>query len=202
VLLPAIVLGLVVVLKLAAGGVLGGATPISTLAPFARTFRQDLPSLSDLFDVYSMLGVMWLLAVCHLPGPTAFQRRALVYAVLVVLQLTVSRGDEGRNLSHLFPVMIPLAMLDVQRALGAGGRQGAILASLLVVGCALSMVHARWTILEPAALRYGLVALGSALALAVAWGLPMISPPGGRKPCAPTGAEGGSPAGEDHGDER
>ena len=70
-----------------------------------------------------MLGVLWLLALPHLPGPTAFQRRALVYAALVILQLTVSRGDEGRNLSHLFPVVIPLAMLDVQRVLGVGGRR-------------------------------------------------------------------------------
>src|SRR5687767_15845674 len=38
VLLPTAVLGVVVVLKLAAGGVLSGATPLATLAPFARTF--------------------------------------------------------------------------------------------------------------------------------------------------------------------
>jgi hypothetical protein len=175
VLLPTAVLGVVVVVKLAAGGVLGGATPLTVLAPFARTFRQDLPSLSDLFDVYSMLGVMWMLAARHLPGPTAFQRRALLFGALVVLQLTVSRGDEGRNLSHLFPLVIPLAMLDVQRALGAGGRLGSVLAALLAVGCALSMVHARWTFLDAAGLRYGLVALGTALALAIAWGWPLVA---------------------------
>lgn len=175
VLVPTAVLGVVVVVKLAAGGVLGGATPLTVLAPFARTFRQDLPSLADLFDVYSMLGVTWVLAVRHLPGPIPFQRRALVFAALVVLQLTVSRGDEGRNLSHLFPIVIPLAMLDVQRALGAGGRLGSVLAALLVVGCALSMVHARWTVLDAAVLRYGLVALGTAMALAIAWGWPLIA---------------------------
>jgi hypothetical protein len=173
-LLPATVLGVVVVGKLAAGGVLSGATALATLAPFARTFRQDLPSLSDLFDVYSMFGVLWLLAARNLPGPTWFQRRTLVYAVLVILQLTVSRGDEGRNLSHLFPVVIPLAMLEVQRALDTGGRLGWTLAILLVVGCAASMVHARWTPLESAALRYGLVASGTALALAIAWGPPLL----------------------------
>jgi hypothetical protein len=173
-LLPAAALGVVVVVKLAAGGVLSGATPLATLAPFARTFRQDLPSLSDLFDVYSMFGVLWPLAARNLPGPTWFQRRTLVYAALVVLQLTVSRGDEGRNLSHLFPVVIPLAMLEVQRALDTGGRLGRTLAILLVVGCAASMVHARWTPLESAALRYGLVASGTALALAIAWGPPLL----------------------------
>jgi hypothetical protein len=172
--LPSALLGLVVVLKLAAGGVLGGTTPISTLAPFARTFQQTLPSLPDLFDVYSTLGVIWLLALRHLPGPTSFQRRALVYAVLVIMQLTVSRGDEGRNLSHLFPVFIPLAMLEVQQTLAIGGRLGAGLAIALVVGCAASMVHARWTFIEPAALRYGLVAVGTTLALAVAWGRPQF----------------------------
>ena len=39
----------------------------------------------------------------------------------------------------------------------------------LVAACAFSMVHARWTILEPAVLRYGLVALGTVVALAIAW---------------------------------
>lgn len=181
ILLPSAVIGVVVVSKLAAGGVLSGATPVSTLAPFARTFQQTLPTLSELFDVYSMLGVLWLLALRHLPGPTSFQRRALVYAALVVLQLTVSRGDEGRNLSHLFPVLIPLAMLDVERALRTGGqngqsnRLGQLLAGLLVLGCGLSMVHARWTMLEPAALRYGLVAVGTVLALGIAWGLPLLT---------------------------
>jgi hypothetical protein len=169
------VLGAVVVLKLSAGGALSGAVPLSTLAPFARTFRQDLPSLSDLFDVYSMFGVIWLLAARRLPGPTAFQRRALVYAALVILQLTVSRGDEGRNLSHLFPVVIPLAMLDVQRVLGVGGRTGTALAVVMVLGCVASMVHARWTFLEPAALRYALVGLGTLVALAVAWGRPLVA---------------------------
>jgi len=167
--LPSTIFGVVVIWKLSAGGVLAGAVPLATLAPFARTFRQDLPSLSELFDVYSTFGVLWLLAVRHLPGPTSFQRRALVYAALVVLQLTVSRGDEGRNLSHLFPVLIPLAMLDVQRVAGMGGRFGLGLTVALVAACSASMVHARWTILEPAALRYGLVALGTVVALAIAW---------------------------------
>ncbi len=184
--LPSVVLGLVVVVKLAAGGVLSGATSASTLAPFARTFQQTLPSLPELFDVYSTLGVLWLLAIRHLPGPTSFQRRALVYAGLVVLQLTVSRGDEGRNLSHLFPVVIPLAMLEVERTLALGGRRGIMLTVALVIGCATSMVHARWTILEPAAFRYGLVAAGTTLALAVAWGRPLLqgSRPGTSTPKA------------------
>jgi hypothetical protein len=173
-LLPTTALAVVVISKLAAGGVLSGATPLATLAPFSRTFRQDLPSLPELFDVYSTFGVMWLLAARNLPGPTAFQRRALVYAALVVLQLTVSRGDEGRNLSHLFPVVIPLAMLEVQRTLGIGGRLGPALATVLVIACAASMVHARWTIVEPAALRYGLVAGGTVVALVVAWSRPLF----------------------------
>jgi hypothetical protein len=65
-------------------------------------------------------------------------------------------------------------MLEVQRALDTGGRLGRTLAILLVVGCAASMVHARWTPLESAALRYGLVASGTALALAIAWGPPLL----------------------------
>lgn len=196
--IPSAVFALVVILKLAAGDVLAGTTPLATLAPFARTFRQDIPSLPELFDVYSTLGVLWLLALRHLPGPTSVQRRALVYGALVILQLTVSRGDEGRNLSHLFPLVIPLAMLEVQRLLrpsaasrpaervlsadgahadvarAAPGRQGIALAVLLVAACAASMVHARWTMLEPATLRYGLVAVGTVLALAIVWGRPLL----------------------------
>ena len=106
--------------------------------------------------------MIWVLALRHLPGPTAFQRRALVYAVLVILQLTVSRGDEGRNLSHLFPVLIPLAMLEVQAAGASGGRPGVGPALALAAGGAASMVHARWTFIEPAVLRDGLVAAGNA----------------------------------------
>jgi len=65
-------------------------------------------------------------------------------------------------------------MLDVQHVLASGDRRGRVLAVLLVVACAVSMVHARWTILEPAALRYALVALGTATALAIAWGWPLV----------------------------
>jgi hypothetical protein len=184
--LPALALGMTIIWKLAIGGVLSGATPLSTLAPFSRTFRQDIPPLTDIFDVYSTFGVLWLLGLRRLPGATSFQRRALVYGALVVLQLTVSRGDEGRNLSHLFPVLIPLAMVEVERALTAA-RRGPLLASVLVLACAASMIHARWTILEPAALRYGLVAAGSAVALLVAWVVPRLRPssrpfPSGRGP--------------------
>jgi hypothetical protein len=175
VVLPSLVLGVVTVWKLAAGGVLDGTVPLATLAPFARTFRQDLPTLSDLFDVYSTFGVLWLLAARHLPGPTSFQRRSLVYAALVLLQLTVSRGDEGRNLSHLFTVLIPLAMLDVQRTAGLGGRRGAVVTVLLVAGCAASMVNARWTVLDSATLRYALVALGTVVALVIAWGQGVVA---------------------------
>ena len=175
VLLPCAVFALVVVAKLAAGGVLSGATPLATLAPFARTFRQDLPSVTELFDLYSTFGVLWLLALRHLPGPTSFQRRSLVFAALIVLQLVVSRGDEGRNLSHLFPVLVPLAMLDVERLWTAGGRSGRLLAVGLVLACAASLVHARWTFLEPTALRYGLVAGGTSLALLLAWITPMLA---------------------------
>jgi hypothetical protein len=60
-------------------------------------------------------------------------------------------------------------MLDVQRVAGISGRLGIGLTVLLVAACAASMVHARWTILEPAALRYGLVALGTVVALVIAW---------------------------------
>jgi hypothetical protein len=193
-LLPTLALGLVIVWKLAIGGVLSGATPVATLTPFSRTFRQDIPSLTDLFDLFSTFGVLWLLGLRRLPGPTPFQQRALAYGALVVLQLTVSRGDEGRNLSHLFPVLVPLAMLEVERTRALGGRIGPILAIALVGACAASLVHARWTFVEPAALRYGLVATGTVVALVVAWWVPMWVRTISHQPAAPSpvGGRGGA----------
>ena len=160
-----IVVGLV---KLSVGGVLGGGVPLAAVAPFARTFRQDVPPLYDLFDLFSTFGALWLLAARNLPGPTRFQRRALVFGALLLAQLAVARGDEGRVLSHLFPLVIPLAMLEVERLLHSRLRHRALLAGLLVLACAASMVHARWTIFEPAALRYAIVAVGTVVALALA----------------------------------
>jgi hypothetical protein len=116
-----------------------------------------------------------LLALKNLPGSAPFQRRALLFGALLLAQLAVARGDESRNLSHLFPLVVPLAMLEVQRLLESQLRYRVLLAGLLALACAASMVHARWTILEPAALRYGLVALGTATALAIAWGRPLVA---------------------------
>jgi len=165
--LPLAAFGGLVLLKLWLGGVLGGAVPLTTLAPYARTFRQDLPTLPELFDVYSTFGVLWLLGLKNLPGPTHMQRCALVFAALVVLQLLVSRGDEGRNLSHLFVIVIPLAMLELQRLLVSRVPAGEAVGALFVLACAASMVHARWTIFEPTALRYFLAGAGTLVAVAL-----------------------------------
>jgi hypothetical protein len=73
-------------------------------------------------------------------------------------------------------------MLDVQRAASVGGRLGWALTIVLAAGCALSLIHARWTILESATLRYGLVALGTVLALLVAWGQRLIVPAAAQRP--------------------
>jgi hypothetical protein len=180
VLLPLGALVGVAILRLWAAGVLGGTVPIATIAPEPRAFRQGVLALPDLFDLFSTFGVLWLLALKNLPGPTDFQRRALVYAVLVVLQLMIARGDEGRVLSHLFVIVIPLAMLEVQRLLSPSVRRGELLAAILVLACAASMVHARWTFLQPAGLRYALVALGTAAAILVAFGGRRARAPAGR----------------------
>ncbi len=166
--LPLAAFAAVVLIKLEVGGVLGGTVPLTSLAPFARTFRQDLPPLYGLFDLFSTFGVLWLLAAKNLPGPASFQRRALIFGALVLAQLALARGDEGRILSHLFPLVIPLAMLEVQRQLESKLRYRVLLVALLTLACAASMVHARWTILEPAALRYGIVAVATVTALALA----------------------------------
>ena len=151
------------VVKLWFGGAFEGAS-LEALAPHARTFRQDALKLTDLFDLYSTFGVLWILALKNAPGPTEFQRRALIFAALVLLQLVVARGDEGRNLSHLFVIVVPLAMLELERLLSTKRHT---VAGLFVVACAASMVHARWGFIEPTALRYGLVATGTIVVLGI-----------------------------------
>ena len=167
VLLPLGALGGLVLLKLWAGGIFGGTVPAATIAPQPRAFRQGILALPDLLDVFSTFGALWLLAFKNLPGPSDFQRRSLLFGVLVVLQLVVARGDEGRVVSHLFVLVVPLAMLEAQR-LVAGSRRDGFSAAILVLACAASMVHARWTPLEPAGLRYLLVAVGTVVALGIA----------------------------------
>ncbi|MBA2451427.1 MAG: hypothetical protein H0V51_25710, partial [Chloroflexi bacterium] len=166
VLLPLGALTAAALLKLWSGGLLASGA-LATLAPDPRAFRQGILPLADLFDLFSTFGALWLLAVRNLPGPTDFQRRALVFGVLVVLQLVIARGDEGRVLSHLFPIVVPLAMLEVQRLLTSSLPRHQALGALLVLACAASMVHARWTLLEPATLRYALVASGVVVAVAI-----------------------------------
>ncbi|MCC6178599.1 MAG: hypothetical protein IT305_25115 [Chloroflexi bacterium] len=169
VVLPILALGVAAALKLGAAGILDGSAPLGVLQPGERAMQHVLPTLTNLFDLYSTFGVLWLLALRHLPGPTRFERRALAFGVAILLQLVVARGDEGRVLSHLFPLVVPLAMLDVERLSRRRDWTGQLLAGILVVACAASMVHARWTILESVELRYALVAAGTVVALAIAW---------------------------------
>ena len=171
VLVPTVLAVVLVLGQLWVGGALSGAVSLAALRPAPSAMRQAIPPLTDLFDLYSTFGVLWLLALANLPGPTPFLRRVSIFGLLVVAQLVVARGDEGRVLSHLFPVVIVLAMLDVRRAAAVGGRTGATWGAILVVGAAASMVNARWVFLEPSAARYALVALGSAAALVAAWRL-------------------------------
>jgi len=160
-----------VVGQLQLGGALTDPSRLDALRPAPSALRQAIPSLTDLFDLFSTFGALWLLAARNLPGPTPFMRRASIFGVLVVAQLVVARGDEGRVLSHLFPIVITLAILEVDRAGRVHGRAGLTWAVVLVLGSAASMVNARWAFLEPAPLRYALVALGTVAALLAAWRL-------------------------------
>ena len=171
VLVPTSLAVLVLIGQLWVGGALTEAASLGALRPAPSAMRQAIPSLTDLFDLFSTFGVLWLLAARNLPGPTRFLRRASVFGLLIVGQLVVARGDEGRVLSHLFPVVIVLAMLEVRRAGAVGGTAGAAWGAALVLGAAASMVNARWVVLEPAALRYALVLFGTAAALVASWRL-------------------------------
>lgn len=186
VLVPTVLFIWAVIAQLGVGGALNDAASLGALRPAPSAMRQIVPSLSDLFDLFSTFGVLWLLAAGNLPGPSRFLRRASLFAVLVIAQLVVARGDEGRVLSHLFPVVISLAMLEVQRAAALGGAAGAVLGTMLVVGAAASMVNARWVVMEPAALRYALVALGTGTALFAAWRLRSLGTRAGPEPPCPS----------------
>jgi hypothetical protein len=167
----------VVLLKLWAGGVVDGSTPLTRLVPSERALRQELPPWTDLLDLFSAFGVLWLLALKNLPGSTPLQRRPLVFGALVILQLVVARGDEGRVLSHLFILVIPLAMVEVDRLLLSRARGRAHLAAFLVLACVASMVHARWTWLESTAIRYAIVAAGTTTALVLTVVAPRLYAP-------------------------
>jgi hypothetical protein len=158
---PAVLaLALAVVVKLALGGVFQQG--LDALRPMPRTFYQNIPSFQDLADIYTIFGAGWLLALATLRGGQvpAILRYGLAYAALLILQLSVARGDEGRVLSHLLPVVVPLAA--VQFELHHGPARWA-----LVAGCLASVVNSRWVILPWAAVRYGLVTVGTALAAGV-----------------------------------
>jgi hypothetical protein len=156
VLLPLATLGAVVAFRLMAGGALENG--LSPLEPMPRTFQQTIPSPQDLADIYSVFGIGWVLAAANLRRSPQVLRWGLLYAALILLQLSVARGDEGRVFSHLLPLVIPLAALEF-RSLSRGPAVG------LLVACLASMVHSRWVIVPGPYLRYGLVAAGSLAAL-------------------------------------
>ena len=161
--LPLVALAAVVVVKLMVGGAL--ETGLGGLAARPRTFVQNVPSLQDLADIYTVFGAAWLLALLHLRGAPPILRRGLVFGLLVVLQLTVSRGDESRNLSHLLPLVMPLATLELRRF-----AQAPLAGSALLIACLASTVNFRWVLLPAPVVRYALVTGGTLAALGlVAW---------------------------------
>jgi hypothetical protein len=163
---PVLALVVVILGKLAVMGMLThGFEGASALA--YTGYVQRVPRLGDLLDVYSLFGVAWMALIL---GWRAAPRWLQVYAVLVIAQLLVSRGDESRNLSHLFPVVIPLVALLLEKAAVRGPR----LVAVLVVCMVLSMAHFRWALIPLETVRYALVAfatlLGASLIAWMSWG--------------------------------
>ena len=156
VVLPLATLGALVAFRLLAGGALENG--LSPLEPMPRTFQQTIPSPQELADIYSVFGIGWVLAAANLRHSPKILRWGLLYGLLILLQLSVARGDEGRVFSHLLPLVIPLAALEF-RNLGTGPAAG------LLVACLASMVHSRWVIVPGPPLRYAVVAAGSLAAL-------------------------------------
>ncbi|MCC7103933.1 MAG: hypothetical protein IT307_02205 [Chloroflexi bacterium] len=160
--LPAIALAVVIVLRVAAAGGLAALDQI--LWTKERTFEQNIPSVQEWFDVFSLFGMLWVLAALHLRDlldsrVLPLVRRSLAFGLLVILQLTVSRGDESRNLSHLVMIVVPLAALELRRWWNRAG--GGLLLLVGVLACLASMVNFRWTAVPVTSVRYAIVGLGS-----------------------------------------
>jgi hypothetical protein len=157
--IPVIALAIVVLGKLGVMGMLGsGLEGIRSLN--YTGYVQRIPRIGDLLDVYSLFGVAWVAIVLGWRGAPGWLR---VYGMLVIAQLLVSRGDESRNLSHLFPLVIPLVALLLQQARGRGNGVVAV-----VIVCVIaSMVHFRWSWIPSDVVRYTLVAMGTLVGAAL-----------------------------------
>jgi hypothetical protein len=167
-----------VVGKAAAAGLLAPGADWSSMRYGGASAR--LPQMGDLADVYTEFGALWIVAVLGLVRARARLAVVLPYAVLVVLQVLIARGDESRVLSHLFPFVLLASALELGAIWSRVPRGPArwVPLGLLVLGAALSMVHFRWTIVPWSAVRYSCVGLGTLLVLGVLAWLQWRSPRG------------------------
>lgn len=165
---PLLVLGTFILWKLVSAGLLSLGPSVVERLDWVGP-RQRVPQLGDLMDVYSLFGVAWLVAAAnarHLRPPL---RPLWIFSALVCAQLLIARGDEGRVLGPLFVLVLPLAAVELERigTLRIDRRWRLTMCGLLVVACLSSMVHARWAWIPSAAVRYGLVTLGTLVGIAV-----------------------------------
>lgn len=164
---PATVLASVIVVKLA---VVASVHPDALGAIFRYSgAAQRIPRLGDVMDLYSVFGALWLVVALRLRQGIRLYAPLMIYAGLVVAQLAISRGDESRNLSHMFPAVLVLLALELHglRERALGGLSGWRLTMLTVLAAAASMVHFRWTFLEPDMVRYVLVVAGTVIFSAI-----------------------------------
>lgn len=160
--LPILALAGVIVWKLAANDLLGLGPAAFERLRWAGP-RQVVPRLGDIMDLFSQFGGLWLLAALNLWRLQPELRRLLWYGLLVIAQIAIARGDESRNVSHLFLLVVPLVAIELERigrvAPSAGQRY--TLGVALLITAAASMVHARWTLLPAESVRYALVGAGT-----------------------------------------
>lgn len=69
--------------------------------------------IGALIDIYSSFGLLWLLAIFSIKK-IDFIRKNFVYGILVIFQLIFAH-DEGRLLSYLFPLVIPLSLKTLEK---------------------------------------------------------------------------------------
>lgn len=169
--IPCLTLAAMVVLKLWAAGLLGQGLGVFETLRYTGA-AQRVPRLGDILDAYSVFGVLWVVAAL---GVIRLPRELLpvaIHGALVMLQLTVSRGDESRNLSHLFPLILSLSAREIVTLtrVASASRLAALIVPAFLAAALMSMVHFRWTWISVDAARYVLVALGTGVAVAlIAW---------------------------------
>ncbi len=118
------------------------------------------------FSIYSSFGIAWILTFVNISKVKNFLKINILYVFFVLLSFIVA-SDEIRMLSYLFPIILPIALLEFEKIQKCRYKfKKNILISLLLFGYILSVIQHKWTIFGRDT-RYILVLLGSFIGLTI-----------------------------------